>query len=318
MIDFIKVDAVRFVDSDLTAHPLLKDSFETIFYHSTAEIKEQRATYKNMVFVLKPTGRLFIQGSLHKFYNLLDEVYAPNQKTGITKSKGFNGNDFDYNKLSCSIMCLFKMFDVDIEKTRILNIEFGLNIIHTFNTQLILSGLLRHHGMLFNRPMYNSFRKLRHDYYFIKCYDKALQYGMHDNVIRFELKYQKMRELNSVGVFYLVDLMNQSILQNLLPILIKRWGEILFCDYTINPKSLNTKDKLKLANYKNENYWHDLKPNRLHRPKKHLQELISKHSNNIKESLRGQLISKWNTLNAECVITHHSNTLGEYLHKESA
>lgn len=318
MIDFVKLDAVRFVHSDLTAHALLKDLFETVFYHDTAEIKEQRATYKNMVFILKPSGRLFIQGSLHKFYNLLDEVHAPNQKTEFKKSKGFNGNDFDYDSLSCSIMCLFKMFDIDIEKTRILNIEFGLNIVHGYNTELILNGLLRHHGALFNKPLYNSFRKLRHEHYFIKCYDKALQYGMNDSVLRFELSYKKMQELNRVGVFYLVDLLDQSILQNLLPILIKRWDEILFCDYTINSKRLINTDKLKLANYKNENYWHSLKPNRLHRPKKHLEALTSKHSINVKESLRAQLIDKWTTLNAECVITYHSNTLGQYLHKESA
>lgn len=313
MVDFIKVEAVISEDLDLTAHPLLYSKFETVVRNDSGVIVRAEATYNSMTFKLRGS-RLFVQGSLHKYYNHLVNRKAPNQTNQFQISKGYNGNDFNYYQLVRSINHLCETFKIDVKRSKILNLEFGLNLIHTLETNKVLNGLMIHRGAMFNKPLQNTFRRCFHEHYSIKCYDKALQYGEDFECLRIELNYNKMKSINRLGIIYLDDLKEQNKLISMKHLLIEKWNEIVLYDYTIKVGELTVIDKMRSLNYKNEVYWNELCSNRLDRPKKHLQRIIENHSLQIQSFFTRLLEVKWNELNSSCVRIPHSNTLGKILH----
>jgi hypothetical protein len=296
VIDFVKVEAVLSSEIDLTAHPLLIDLFSTSINNQTGEVKTIEAHYNNLLF--KHQGnKLFVQGSLHKYYNFLIENHAPNQFTQYEISKGFNGDDFTLANLQFSINHLCDTFKIDRHKSRITNLEFGVNLeLDGFRSKSVLNGLLRHHGAMFNKPLQNTFRRLYHSQYSIKVYDKALQYNIPNEVLRIELNFCKMLQLNQHGVYFLNQLTDESILKELGKLRVTRWDEVLFYDPTINEAKLNSYERLKLANYKNENYWDAIASNRMYKPKKVLTDLTNRFSNLIQSKISVELITKWEQL----------------------
>jgi hypothetical protein len=327
MIDFIKMEAVLFTGVDITANPLLIERFNSLYNEKTFEISRSRvAKYKCLTFKQYDSGRLILSGSLHKYFNQLGFIIAPNQYNSFQIEKGFNGDDFNYTKLRYTLFRLSLDFGIDLNQSRLTNIEFGINAPHELNTSKILHGLLRHNGKTFTKQLDNSFKKLYHSHYRIKAYDKANQYGIKYNLLRFELQYKKMERLNLIGLNYLIDLFDTDLLIRLKDELLKRWDEILFFDYTIDRKPLAFCEDYKCEQFKNEQYWEDLPANRLDRPKKDLQRLIDKYSLNVKGAFTAKINDKWSELNTRCetyqklfisgscVTTDSSNTIGQFLH----
>lgn len=75
------------------------------------------------------------------------------------------------------------------------------------------------------------------------------EYDIGHEILRFELKINKMRVLAKYGVYTLEDLMNniETIARELLP---KAWKEVLLYDPTINKQT-----KEKTLQYANFNFW---------------------------------------------------------------
>ena len=299
MIDFVKVNAVLFTGVDITANPLL--DFEKIVNTKTGELKQfSTAKHKNLKFTLYDSGRLLITGSLHKYFNFQQRVCAPNQFTFQEKEKGFNGNDFNYTQLVYCLNSIEQNFGVSLDNSRLENIEFGVNLNHEFITDKLLNGLLRHYGKEFYRPHPTSFRKLDHEQYKFKIYNKGSQYGMPKEVLRYELQYNRMEQLNKVGLNYLSDLKSVLMLNNLLEVLVIKWNEILFFDYTIREHELKPKEKLKVLNFKNVDFWQGIRPNRMSRIKEQLNTITLNHSQNIKPKVCVLIADKWKELNTNC------------------
>ena len=154
--------------------------------------------------------------------------------------------------------------------------------------------LLMHKSKTFNKPKNYNLRQIEHSRFIIKCYNKANQYGMNKKIIRFELMYLKMQELNNLGINYLIDLVNSLNLSKLHNLLLKRWNEILLYDYSINEIELNRTQIKRIQDYKNPNYWYLLKSNRRNKPKKELEEITLYHSENIKTELKNLIDLKCN------------------------
>jgi hypothetical protein len=97
--------------------------------------------------------------------------------------------------------------------------------------------------------------------YWIKIYDKGLQFNLKENLMRFEIKYKKMTTLNKYGIRTFADLLNESRVNNLIELLAKAWNNILFYEPGINPSALSlTKHQYELLMQGvNRNYWVQLK-----------------------------------------------------------
>jgi len=294
MIDYIKF-ITKVKPSEYELNPLL--DFRQAYSTKTGEIDCYKyANHSGFTFKLYDSGLLIVSGSIHKYFNFLRKILAPNQTTPKEIEQGYNGNDFSFHSLLNSLELFAANYKLNLIHCIIQNIEIGLNITHQFDTDQILNGLLLHKGKVFSRPLDNSFRILEHQRYYLKIYDKGEQYSHQVPTIRIELKYKKMFDLNMQGLTTLNDLKNESLLMELHLLLKNEFAKVLFYDYTLDKSLLNTKQLSKMKDYSNPIFWLNTKPIHRDRNKKALINLTSQYSNQIQKELIKLMTTKLNSL----------------------
>lgn len=283
MIDYIKF-ITRVNPSEYILHPLL--NFRQAYSTKTGELDCYKyANHGGFTFKLYDSGLLIVSGSIHKYFNFLKKISAPNQITPKEREQGYNGNDFSFHSLLHSLELFAANYKLDLSECHIQNIEIGLNITHLFDTDQILNGLLLHKGKTFSRPLDNSFRILEHQRYYLKIYDKGEQYSQPEPTIRIELKYKKMFNLNLQGLKTLNDLKNESLLMQLHRLLRCEFAKVLIYDYTIDKSQLNSMQLNKIKDYSNPIFWLNTKPILRDRHKKALIKITSQYSNKVQKEL---------------------------------
>lgn len=293
------IDGLKFITkvnpSEYEALPLL--DFRQSYSTKTGKIDCYKyANHGGFNFKLNDNGLLIISGSIHKYFNFLQQIAAPNQSTPKEIEQGYNGNDFSFQNLVNSLELFATNYKLDLKECHLQNIEIGLNITHLFDTDQILNGLLWHKGKAFSRPLDNSFRIIEHQRYYLKIYDKGKQYLQPEPTIRIEQKYKKMFELNMLGLKTLNDLKNDSLLIELHSLLRCEFAKVLIYDYTIDKSRLNTKQRIKIKDYSNPIFWHNTKPIHRDRHKKSLIELNSQYSQQTQKELIHLMTTKLTSL----------------------
>lgn len=291
LIDFIKIEIIdRNIIEAIKNNPILTNIKRVEKYNKDAEIYYiYYYTYQNLKFDIltdsndKPK-RLYIAGSLHYYFN-----------------KGLhNANDFTYINFIAVVNELKAIFRINPYQSIIRSLEYGINIVPLeYDTRTILQNMFYHQRKKFlepiNKPYKQSGNPKQHNCT-SKAYDKAFQFPQYTKgeLLRFEIKYSRMRELNTLGIVYLSDLFNIENHLKLYNILKKRFSEILFYDFTINTKKLTPAKQKKADNYSNINYWEnivlDTKKGKKHRNnfayhKNQLNNLVLKHSKQVQQKL---------------------------------
>ena len=96
-----------------------------------------------------------------------------------------------------------------------------------------------------------------------------------------------MHPLKAARITQAKCLTDKVKLSHLGNILRQEWDKILFFDHSINPAIQGTQNQINLKDYSNFLYWIKLAPNRRDRPKKELDKITKKHSDqNQKETSR--------------------------------
>lgn len=300
MVDYLKAEVYGCNSQEWTNNPYL--DFKGTHSTKTGLIDNKiTAQYNSLTFTIYDSGLLLLSGSIHKYFNHLQKKKAPNQYSKEEIQKGFNGNDFNLTQLKYALNDLKKKFNIDLNNSIIRNIEFGVNLIHLYTTDKILDSLMLHKGRQFYKPLSTSYSELQHTQYWLKCYNKATQYGLNNNLIRFEIKYKKMKQVNDLGIINLSNLTDIELMKNAKAELLKRWKEILFIDYTISENKLTSNQKTRLMNFKNPLFWKGIKSNHLHRPKKQYHKIEAEHSEHLKKKFSNLISTKWEHLNKHCV-----------------
>jgi hypothetical protein len=78
--------------------------------------------YHKCKIIVYDSGTVRFSGSIHKFYNSITGIEAPNKDP-----KGYNGNQFYYYEIDFVKQHLVYLFNVPSEQMQIQNIEYGLN-----------------------------------------------------------------------------------------------------------------------------------------------------------------------------------------------
>ncbi|MGY5352013.1 hypothetical protein ACXGQW_05540 [Wenyingzhuangia sp. IMCC45533] len=246
------------------------------------------AYYHYCKITIYSSGLVYFKGSIHKMWNSLNNVLAPNYNP--TNYKGFNGNQYTLQDLLNTRRHLCELLCCEPQQMVFQNIEFGLNINTLFDPQLFITGLLYHHGKVFETGHNRKYREVRHSIYRVKIYNKGKQCGMDKNVLRVEVACKKSEAFESTGIETFADV-NSETLKKGLKLILKRLDEVVYYDKTICTKTLTKREKTSLLNYSNINYWFDtLKPNKRDSPKKKLQEFINQYSQNLHAQIRSKLL----------------------------
>ncbi|MBK3519728.1 hypothetical protein [Carboxylicivirga marina] len=264
MYDYIKALSV-FVNTEklLQCHEL---SFTTPFDESTGEIhrrKSKVAQYKGMCLALKGS-ELKITGSLHKMKN--DGCH--------------NYDDFKYDDVCRIINELGFLIGANATEIPLNNLEFGVNLAIDYNPSLFLRDLLTHRSIPFNTTKTSSkhFCQAEHHTYRMKIYNKGLQYSQ-GNILRIELKYNKMRNLNKIGLNSLSDLMNLDIWIKLGSILANEFNQVIYVNSSIDIQKLSVKERLFYKKVDNPKYWTGDEPrHKKLRSRKKLSQIIDDYS----------------------------------------
>ncbi|APD06544.1 hypothetical protein UJ101_01013 [Flavobacteriaceae bacterium UJ101] len=283
MIDFIKARIINTNEQILLTNDLLNFT-QTSKINDTTNKKEvirKQAKYRAITITIFKNNQIIISGSLHKYFAHMMDIKAP---IASNKKNDFNGFDFKYSMLVKVLDDLKNKFKIPLENYVLQNIEFGVNIKPPIASNLILDNLILHNGISFIEPIKN-YKQADHFEYKIKIYDKAKQYQLNEPCIRIENKYVKMRKANKMGIYNLSHLGNLKILDKLQVDLLERFNEILIYDATIDKSKLTQRQKIKLKDYCNSNYWLSLKSTNRHRPKQRYLSIVKNHSTDIKETL---------------------------------
>lgn len=310
MIDFIKF-RINNVPSDILNHSFLEFAAPTntntgeIISNRYGYIK-QKCEYQNMVFeyvenIESKSKYIDISGSLHKFY------------------QGNNYTDFTLVELQKSIIDISQILGIDIKTAKVHRLEFGVNISSDYSSNNILNSIICYRGQPFELRAYKGngyLKRFSFSQYDVKIYNKALQYGLNANILRFELKVNRMDYLLKKGVqiVCIADLLKTTIHQQLRSLLDSAANNLYFVDYRINLKQISKRrEKLIIIEGSNPGFWNKYRES--HTPKgyqkkvKRFKELNLIYSpSNLQTEIKELILAKWDHLNSTPILPSVQNT----------
>lgn len=206
MIDFIKLNVSYLSESELLKLPL--HWIEPVS-RETGEIKYPiTGKYYNLDIKINPK-RIEISGSVHKLSN------------EIKKGQNQNYDDFTFDDLQEMIYHIRDVFNLNLDKTIIENLECGLNINTHHRPEIILhknlivwSNITPSKNKSFDGK--GKFIEFEKSQYSIKIYDKGKQAGQSDHIMRFEYKSVKNEYIRKIGTRTLNDLLDRGNIQMIL------------------------------------------------------------------------------------------------------
>ena len=226
-----------------------------------------QAFYKGLEFRIYETGYITIEGSLHKYWN----------------NGSHNFNDFGINEIDEVVKGLNNKFGIKPINCVLRQLEIGVNINTPIRTKTLLKHCLLHKTSrlkwIFTKDEGN-YIQAQHQRQILKIYDKRTHYekkgfNISKEILRIEVKYRKMIELNAKGIYTLQDLLKYG-LEKFTPVLLKKWQEVIFYDY----KAI--KGTQFEQTYSNPNYWDNLTYEGLKYHRANLNKLLQKHPDNLK------------------------------------
>lgn len=308
----ILIDYVKILLKDIDTEKLLTNvnlEFITEVSKKTGELSTKTvAKYHFCEITIYDSGLVFFTGSIHKLWNSLNKVVAPNFKENKLY-KGYNGNLFGLNDIVDIRYHLEQLFDCTPDKMIFQNIELGINTTPLFNPQLFITGLLYQNSSLFEFKYNQYFAQSVHQRYIFKIYNKSNQYGILENTLRVELKVLRIKDIKETNIKTFNDV-NCETLSKAKKLLLKRFEEVVYYDYTITKKGLSKTNKINLLKYKTPQYWFKLssKQNRLYHKRKLLQ-FISKNSDNLKQQIVKNINQKFEIITQISTTKKNKNTL---------
>ena len=243
-----------------------------------------------------------------------------------------NANDF--SDLNCvkTLHIFLNIFKVDAKHLLIINIEFGLNLIIP-KTLIDVKDLLVY--MVYHEQnQFRTDRKYIHCifssstdkkgkanvYKIIKAYAKGVQFPNYTdlNTFRFEVKSNRTRYINRLGIKTFEDLLNPKLYDYLSSVILKEFDEVLIIDDTAKPKL----SKTRLNNFKkklNPIAWGKFlnkSKNVFRRNIKSYNEALATCETHLKKELRALMVSKLDELKMCAVSSIYIDELSTYFYKQ--
>lgn len=233
-----------------------------------------------------------------------------------------NANDF--NILDCIyVINEFKtLFNIDLERLRVINIEYGLNVISCIDIMNLITYIIYHEknefrtdaGLPYSKKSCRVDKKARaNQYKIIKAYAKGLQFPMFTdiNTFRFEIKSKESKYIKKLGINNANDLLNIDNYLSLIENIKKEFREVLILDCNTDFKSLTLKNQTKIKEYLNPLTWYKIinskNRNSFNKNKTTYYDLINKVDNNLKIQLEKIIFDKLELLKKGAISTPKEN-----------
>ncbi|UKY88766.1 hypothetical protein [Elizabethkingia anophelis] len=218
-----------------------------------------------------------------------------------------NGNDLTPENCIKTILNILNYLGIkkcDFHVLKVVNIEFGLNIIPEHNIEDIINGLLYFNKTKFITPnSHTPYYKITESSGFkqIKAYAKGLQFqenpefGIDHNTFRFEIKSKQSKSIKLYGIYSVQDLIQLNTYKKLSQELINGWDKILIINQAPDFRNLKSANVQFIKNAKKARFWQlikeDISRNKFSLLKQKYYDLLE-HQNNIHQLIKLKIIDK--------------------------
>ncbi len=296
MIDYINILLKDFnyqtwvSDSRLVFEYKVSDELDR--YGNVIQTSSEIAHYMGLDFVHAISGQCYVKGSIHRFFN----------------AGGNNADRFTYTKFIKAINEL-KDFGIDPKKAMLKSFEFGLNLPiqeKHLTAKSFYNSIIYRSGEI-EKCMSDDGNNLIGKQFTtedmaVKSYDKKQQAKLQNTteIVRYELRFRRMRLLKRLGIETLYDLTDKNnLIQLFEKKLLKSVEESILLDWKAltNTNKLPHTQKRKFLNYRNPKWWREQKMTTKTRnlQKISFEKLITKHAQyDIKQILKQKLINEFN------------------------
>lgn len=217
-----------------------------------------------------------------------------------------NGNDFAPQQCIKTIIEILEYIRIkpdEMNALKVVNIEFGLNIIPEIDIKKLIDNILYFRKTPFVIPNPETpYFKITDatTYKNIKAYAKGLQfaefpqYGIDLNTFRFEVKSKKSANIKPYGIDSVTDLLNLNTYKRLSQEIINEWENVLITTETTDLRHLKPDEVQFIRNANKPNFWEDIKEgnrNKFSRNKTKYFKILSARFN-YHTQIKGQIIDK--------------------------
>lgn len=264
---------------------------------TTKKVKQ----YKGIYFVFYPK-RLDIFFKPHYFYN--NNIH--------------NGNDFNVRNCIKTISEFREIFKIDLSLLKIVNIEFGINIIPNIDVKDLITYISFHEknefrndvGLAYSKRSYRPRKNgTANKYKIIKAYAKGIHQPKYCdiNTFRFEIKSKESKYINKLGIYTFNDLLNIDVYNKIADKINLEFNEVLILDNITDFRVLSPKEQEKIKFYNNPFNWYKITNNPYRNSfsdnKNKYLNLINKIENNIKNQIQKLIIDKLEELKKGAIST---------------
>lgn len=262
MIDFVKA-----ISEDQRHVKKLKN-------YAMTNLKRSKPQNNNYITFSDDTRRyrlefrkVYLDGELIGFRNV-EICFSPHY---LFNNNLHNGNQFspvDSAKIIQSIFLGLGISKIEMTDFRVVNLEYGLNLIVGVSVENLIDGLFYTKKTLFQTRNFPYF-KISNSTKFkeIKCYAKGLQflsfpeYNIDRDTFRFEVRTKKTDMIKTLGIFNVKDLINLDKYNALFQSILNEWQNVLIVNMEVKNKH-NTLEFWKiLKNHSDRNKFTKTKAN---------------------------------------------------------
>lgn len=217
-----------------------------------------------------------VQGSFHYFHH------------------GTNWPDFTRSQFAEAVASMCIAFGLHPANLRLANLEIGVNVRPPVPSVEVLQSIVLHRTQ---RPTGMGGVavgiEIRHNAYRFKVYDKAHQFNLPHELLRFEIAVRKMRTLEPFGVRTLADLLEPATWQAMHGYLLARFDELFIVEPHVPLHELRPAQRDLLARAKDPRYLLGFSRQRRGEKLKALRVIFDRHASpNLKSTLRTLIDAK--------------------------
>lgn len=308
------LDNLKFRVNDLQIIKRLFDMLEQDFVYYKPDDKHYRSffhSFKHKDFGVKfrlHFRKVFEKNTSGKKvqvgYRSVDIVISPHYHFNNYRH---NGNDFTPENCIKTIPHILTYLGIEPQKydlLKVVNIEFGLNIVPKTDIKNLINGILYSTRTTFKIPKLEIYFKITDatTYKQIKAYAKGLH--CHEvlnapeidvNTFRFEVKSKKSANIKKYGIDTVIDLLKPETYQRLGQEIVNEWEQILIINQTPDLSHLKTDEVVFIKKANEPSFWTDLirdKHRNTFGENKGKYYEILKRKNNLHTQIKGQIIDK--------------------------
>lgn len=201
---------------------------------------------------------------------------------------GTNWPDFTRSQFVAAVSSMCIDLGLHPANVRLANVEVGVNVRPPIPSVEVLKGVVLHRTQ---RPTGMGGGavgiEIRHNGYRFKIYDKAHQFGLPHELLRFEIAVRKMRTLAPFGIRTLADLLEPSTWKAMRGYLLARFDELFIVEPNVIVEQLRPAQRALLTRAKDPRYLVDLSRQRRAEKLTALRRIFDKYAEpNLKASLR--------------------------------